>query len=127
MDEEIKNLIEKINSNLKELNENIPKLISLIVKKEEENEGYTKFDFIEPLQAGKGFEKFLLEILDREGKKHGVKNIIKRNERNEIVQILVKGEQEHVQHVLNACNWINKKITEKQKEKETKIVPSDLL
>jgi hypothetical protein len=126
MNDEIKNLIETINKNLKELNENIPKLFSLIIKKEEENEGYTKFDFIEPLQAGKGFEKFLLEILDREGKKHGVKSVIKRNEKNEIVQLLLKGEEEHVQHVLNAAKWINKKISEKQKQ-ENKTIPKELM
>ncbi|MEM5831308.1 MAG: hypothetical protein ABIL89_08025 [candidate division WOR-3 bacterium] len=127
MDEEIKKLIENINLNLKSLNENISRLVSLIIKAEEEKikEEYKKFEFLEPLQKNKGFEKFLLEVLTREKEKHGVEHIINRNANGEITQVLLKGDTEHVAHVFNACNWINKKIAEKQKE--TKNVPKELM
>jgi hypothetical protein len=130
MNEEVKKVIEKINLNLKELNENIPKLISIIFKEEEKTkipEGYISFNFIEPLQSGKGFEKFLLGVLEKEEKQHGIKNIIKRNEKNEIIRVLLQGDKEHINHVLNACVWINKKISEKQQKQERKFVPHELM
>jgi hypothetical protein len=68
-----------------------------------------------------------MEVITREHNKHNVDYILNKNKNDEIVQVLLKGDKEHINHVLNACNWINKKIAEKQKEKETKIVPKELL
>jgi hypothetical protein len=130
MNDEVKNLIEKINFSLKELNDNTSKLFSILLKIEEEKkkipEGYIAFNFIEPLFKGKGLENFLLNVIKKESEKHNVEYILNKNKNDEIIQILLKGDKEHLNHVLNACNWINKRIKE-LKEKETKTVPSDLL
>jgi acylphosphatase len=123
-----KDLIEKINRNIDELKNNFSALVSLIIKEEESKkfEGYKSFEFLEPLQKGKGFEKFLMEIIKRETEKHNIDCIINKNKNGEIIQLFLKGDQEHINHILNACNWINKKIAEKQKQ-ENKNIPKELL
>jgi hypothetical protein len=130
-EEEVKKLIEKINFRLKELNENTSKLFSILLKIEEEKkkipEGYISFDFIEPLFKGKGLENFLLNVIKRESEKHNIEYILNKNKNDEIIQIFLKGDKEHIDHILNCCNWINKRIKELKEKQETKTVPKELM
>jgi acylphosphatase len=125
---DIKEIIERINKNLEQIRNDFSVLVSLIITKEEKKkfEGYKSFEFLEPLQKNKGFERFLMEIVKRETEKHNIDCIINKNKNGEIIQLFLKGDQEHINHILNACNWINKKIAEKQKQ-ENKNIPKELL
>jgi hypothetical protein len=136
MNDQLKNLIEKINLSLKELNENIPKLVSILLKAEEDKkeakipEGYISFNFVEPIPKMSGLEGFLINrILNKESAKHGIEFILNKDKEDRIIQIFVKGSKEHTDHVISACKWINEKLIENKKKEaqETKNIPSDLL
>jgi hypothetical protein len=128
---DIKILIENINKNLKELNENISKLFSILLKTEEEKkkipEGYKSFTFINPIPKNSGLEGFLLNrILNRESQKHKIEFFLNKNRNEEILQVFVKGEETHIKHIFEACSWINRKLKE-NKEKETKTIPKEMI
>jgi len=137
MNEDIKNLIEKINSNLKELNENTSKLFSLLLKEEKKEskipEGFLSFDFTFPIPKNSRLEWwFLNKILNRESERHKVVFIIDRNRDGNITRVLLKDEkekQEHLNHILSASKWLNKQLEEnaKRESQENKNIPSDLL
>jgi hypothetical protein len=128
-----KDLIEKINRNIDELKNNFSILISLITEEQKKEakipEGFISFDFIEPVPKLSGLENFLINrILNKEGYKHKIEFVLNKNKNDEIIQIFLKGEREHLNHILNACEWINKKLKEnKEKKQETKTVPSELI
>jgi hypothetical protein len=117
--EKIKEIIEKINK------ENFLELTSFIFqdfeeqKKKQNLEGYTSFTFVEPIKKLSGFERY----------KHQINYILNKNREEEIIQIFLKGKKDHIQHILNAYSWINKKLKENREKEsqEKKTIPNELL
>jgi hypothetical protein len=128
---DIKEIIERINKNLEQIKNDFSVLVSLLIKEEKKEqkkiEGYKSFTFIEPIPKNSGLEGFLLNrILNKESAKHGIEYILNKDKNEQIIQLFVRGEETHIKHIFNACEWINKKL-KLNKEKEVKTVPNELL
>jgi hypothetical protein len=135
---DIKILIENINKNLKELNENISKLFSILLKVEEHKkesknlEGYVSYNFEIPIPKLSRLEYWLIGKINKEATKYQIQYLFNKDKEERIIQVFVKKDQqnqEHIDHIIKCCKWVNKTLKEnaERESQEKKSIPGDLL